>query len=156
MIRVSIPGSDDLEFHHLVLDMNGTLTTDGLLPDGVAPLIEQLKGKLAVYLLTADTFGTGAQVARELGIEMYTISSDHGTIDKAKFIAALNPSGAVAIGNGNNDMEMFKQAELSIAVIGQEGCSVAALLHADIVVTNITDALNLLLNPLRLRATLRR
>lgn len=36
MIKVSIPGGEDLELHHLVLDMNGTLTTDGLLPDGVA------------------------------------------------------------------------------------------------------------------------
>jgi P-type E1-E2 ATPase len=156
MIRVSIPGGEDLEFHHLVLDMNGTITTDGLLPDGVAQLIEQLKDKLNIYLLTADTFGTGARVARELGIEMFTVSSDHGTIDKANFIASLSPAGAAAIGNGNNDLEMFKQAALSIAVIGQEGCSVAALLNADIVVTNINDALNLLLNPLRLRATLRR
>lgn len=156
MIRVSIPGGDDIEFHHLVLDMNGTLTTNGLLPDGVAQLIEQLRDKLAIHLLTADTFGTGAQVSRELGIEMFTVSSDSGTIDKANFIASLNPAGAAAIGNGKNDLEMFKQAELSIAVIGQEGCSVAALLHADIVVTNIIDALNLLLNPSRLRATLRR
>lgn len=156
MIRVSIPGGDDIEVHHLVLDMNGTLTTDGLLLDGVAQLIEQLKSQLNIYLLTADTFGTGAEVARELGIEMFTVSSDHGTVDKARFIASLSPAGAAAIGNGNNDLEMFKQAELSIAVIGQEGCSAAALLHADIVVTNIIDALNLLLHPLRLRATLRR
>ncbi|MGI6413204.1 MAG: HAD family hydrolase [Syntrophomonadaceae bacterium] len=156
MIRVSIPGEEDLELHHLVLDMNGTLTTDGLLPDGVAQLIEQLRSKINIYLLTADTFGTGAQVARELDIKMVAVSSDHGTIDKANFIAALNPAKAVAVGNGNNDLEMFKQADLSIAVIGQEGCSVAALLHADIAVTNIIDALNLLLHPLRLRATLRR
>ena len=156
MIRVSIPGREDLELHHLVLDMNGTLTTDGLLPDGVTQLIEQLRGKINIYLLTADTFGTGSRVARELGIKMFTVSSDHGTIDKANFIAALNPARTVAIGNGNNDLEMLKQADLSIAVIGQEGCSVAALLHADIAVTNIIDALNLLLYPLRLRATLRR
>ena len=155
MIRVSIPGGDDLELHHLVLDMNGTLTTDGLLPDGVAQLIGQLRDKLNIYLLTADTFGTGAQVARELDIKIFTVNSEHGTIDKANFIATLNPAGSAAIGNGNNDLEMFKQADLSIAVIGQEGCSVAALLHADIVVTNIIDALNLLLHPLRLRATLR-
>ncbi|NLG32302.1 MAG: HAD hydrolase family protein [Syntrophomonadaceae bacterium] len=156
MIRVSIPGREDLELHHLVLDMNGTLTTDGLLPDGVTQLIEQLRSKINIYLLTADTFGTGARVARELGIKMFTVSSDHGTIYKANFIATLNPAKTVAIGNGNNDLEMLKQADLAIAVIGQEGCSVAALLHADIVVTNIIDALNLLLHPLRLRATLRR
>ncbi|NLW07624.1 MAG: HAD hydrolase family protein [Clostridia bacterium] len=156
MIRVSIPGGDDLEIHHLVLDLNGTLTTDGLLPEGVAQLIEQLKGKLNIHLLTADTFGTRAQVARELGIKLFTVSSAQETIDKANFIAALNPEGVAVIGNGNNDLEMFKRADLSIAVIGQEGCSVATLLQADIAVTNIIDALNLFLHPLRLRATLRR
>ena len=89
MITVSIPGGSDLELHHLILDMNGTLATDGLVPDGVGELIEQLKSQLNVYLLTADTFGTGAAAARELGIELITVSSDNGTIDKANFTNSL-------------------------------------------------------------------
>lgn len=156
MIKISIPGREEFELHHLVLDMNGTITVDGRLIEGIPEHLAQLKDKLHVYLLTADTFGTGAQVAQELGIEIFTVSSEHGAIDKANFIAALDPSGAAAIGNGTNDVDMFEQVSLSIAVIGREGCSVSALLSADIAVNNINDALELLINPLRLVATLRR
>ncbi len=156
MIKISIPGREDLRLNHLVLDMNGTLTTDGQLIEGVRERLSLLKEKSNIYLLTADTFGTGAQVARNLGIEMFTVSHDNGAIDKANFISALNPPGAAAIGNGNNDLDMFKEARLSIAVIGREGCCTAALVKADIVVNHINDALDLLMNPLRLIATLRR
>ena len=156
MINLTISGRDDLQLHHLLLDMNGTLTTDGLLIEGVAKRLEQLKSKLNIHLLTADTFGTGARVSEKLGIEMFTVSVDNGGYDKADFAAALEPSGAIAIGNGYNDRDMFKQAQLSIAVIGQEGCCIAALLNADIAVNNINDALDLLNNPLRLTASLRR
>lgn len=155
MIKISIPGGEDLQLHHLVLDMNGTITTDGQVIAGIPERLPQLKDKVKVYLLTADTFGTGAQAARELGIELFTVSSENGTTDKAKFISALDPPGAAAIGNGNNDIAMFKQAQLSIAVIGREGCCAASLLSADVVVNQINDALDLLLNPLRLIATLR-
>ena len=44
---------------------------------------------------------------------------------------------------------------LAIAVIGAEGCFAKNLSEADIVVTNILDALDLLLRENRLRATLR-
>ena len=156
MINLAIPGRDVLQLHHLILDMNGTLTTDGLLLEGVAERLEQLKNKLNIYLLTANTFGTGAQVAAELGIELLTVSSANGCQDKADFAVALELSGVIAIGNGYNDQDMFKKAELAIAVIGQEGCCVAALLNADIVVSNINDALDLLTNPLRIIADLRK
>ncbi len=155
MIKISIPGGEDLQLHYLVLDMNGTITTDGQVIEGVPERLAQLNDKLKIYLLTADTFGTGAQAACDLGIEMFKVSSDNGTADKMNFISALDPLGAAAIGNGNNDVAMFKKAQLSIAVIGQEGCCTAALLNADVVVNDINVALELLLNPLRLIATLR-
>lgn len=156
MIKISIPGSDDLDLHHLILDMNGTLTTDGQLPEGVAERLERLKSILDIYLLTADTFGTGAGVAEILGIKLFIVDADHGGADKAKFTNTLDPSSVAAIGNGNNDVDMFKLAKLSIAIMGREGCSVAALVNADIAVNNINDALDLLLNPVWMRATLRR
>jgi soluble P-type ATPase len=51
---------------------------------------------------------------------------------------------------------MFENSELSIAIIGEEGCSGKLLLHSDIVVHNIVDAMNLLLNEKRMIATLRK
>jgi soluble P-type ATPase len=50
---------------------------------------------------------------------------------------------------------MVKEAALGIAVIEKEGAAVETLLAADIVCGNILDALELLLNPKRLIATLR-
>ncbi len=156
MITITIPDGETFQLQHLVLDMNGTLTVDGLLPEGVSQRIEKLKNEMDIYLLTADTFGTGAKVAQELGIKMFTVSSDHGTKDKADFVSSFELSEVVAVGNGNNDVEMFKLARLSIVVIGEEGCSIATLTNADIAVTHINHALDLLINELRLIATLRR
>lgn len=155
VVKLAIPGREVLEIHNLILDMNGTLTTDGLLGEGTPARIQRLKSKLKLYLVTADTFGTGAGVARELGIDLVTVSPDKGAADKADFAVALGTAGLAAIGNGYNDVELFKQARLSIAVIGREGCCVTALLNADIAVNSINDALDLLLEPLRLTATLR-
>jgi len=50
---------------------------------------------------------------------------------------------------------MSDVCQFSICVIGKEGCCGALLQHCDILVTSIEDALDLLLKPQRLRATLR-
>jgi soluble P-type ATPase len=50
---------------------------------------------------------------------------------------------------------MLKQAALGIAVIQTEGAATAALLAAEIITPGIFDALDLLLHPDRLKATLR-
>lgn len=156
MIAVDIPGrSQNLEITTLLLDLNGTLTFDGLIIDGVAERVKRLQEKLNIYLLTADTFGYGAQVAAELNIEFYKVSYEDGYIDKKDFLHRFTASNVAAIGNGFNDFSMLEEAGLSIIIIGPEGCSVKALTKADIAVNNINDALDLLLNPMRIRATLR-
>lgn len=43
----------------------------------------------------------------------------------------------MVIGNGMNDIEMFKVATLSIAVIGEEGCAGKLIVQSDIVVSSI-------------------
>ncbi len=156
MIAVDIPGrSQNLEITTLLLDLNGTLTFDGFIIDGVAERVKRLQEKLNIYLLTADTFGYGAQVAAELNIEFYKVSYEDGYIDKKDFLHRFTAPNVAAIGNGFNDFSMLEEAGLSIIIIGPEGCSVKALTKADIAVNSINDALDLLLNPMRIRATLR-
>jgi soluble P-type ATPase len=75
---------------------------------------------------------------------------------KEALIRQLGASSVVAIGNGSNDAGMMQTAAVSIAVIGREGLSGEALVEADVVVTHILDAIDLLLMPKRLSATLRR
>jgi soluble P-type ATPase len=62
----------------------------------------------------------------------------------------------VAIGNGANDAAMLSTAALGIAVLGPEGTARESIEAADVVVTSIEIGLDLLLNPRRLVATLRR
>jgi soluble P-type ATPase len=50
---------------------------------------------------------------------------------------------------------MFDAADLSIAVINEEGMCAKLLSHADVFTLSVIDALDLFLKPDRLRATLR-
>jgi soluble P-type ATPase len=59
------------------------------------------------------------------------------------------------MGNGRNDALMLRRAALGVGVLGSEGAAAEILHSADIVVRDIRDGFDLLLNPLRLSATLR-
>ncbi len=61
----------------------------------------------------------------------------------------------MAVGNGNNDRSMLKERALGIVVLGEKGLSLAAMKDADLMVKDISDALDLLLKPKRLIAALR-
>jgi len=156
MLKVSLPGREQtLELENLLLDQNGTITGDGVLLPGVAERVAKLREQLDIYLLTADTFGSAVAVAEELDITLFKVSPEQGGPDKKDFLLNLDPAKTAAIGNGFNDAMMLEDAAVSVAVIGPEGCAVAALRKADIAVNNINDALDLFINPLRLVATLR-
>ena len=109
MITVKIPGWGNMEIENIVLDLNGTIATDGKISSEV----------------------------------------------KLRVLESLDPTKTVAVGNGNNDHLILKEAALGIAVLGEEGMSVMAMQDADIVVKNISEALDLFLKPKRLIATLR-
>ena len=137
--------------------MNGTLAVDGQLIAGVEPLIAQLRGKLEVRLITADTHGKQAEIDRQLKFTADRLQpGGHEREQKADYVRAWAHDKVVAIGNGGNDVDMLKAAALGIAVIGHEGAAFEALSAADVATHNIFDAIGLLLYPKRLIATLRR
>ncbi len=156
MLEIKLPGrGKTLKLKNLLIDLNGTLTNAGRLDEGIKEKISSLKEKLNIYLLTADTYGTARLLSEDLDIELIEVDTVNGGHDKRLFLHKVKAQESVAIGNGFNDIEMLDEANLSIVIIGQEGCAVPALLKADIAVTNISDALDLLLNPQRIVATLR-
>ena len=64
--------------------------------------------------------------------------------------------GQVAcVGNGYNDVAMFDEADLGIAVLDAEGAYAGLIAHADILARSAAEGLSLLLYPDRIRATLR-
>jgi soluble P-type ATPase len=151
-----VPGREiNLKIKNLVLDLNGTISVDGILVAGVESRIALLKKELEIYLLTSDTLGCGSVIAEELGILVFKVGNEQGGEDKLDFLNTLGAEETIVIGNGYNDRYVLEHAALSIAVIGGEGCCVQALQKADIVVKDILDALDLLLKPLRIVATLR-
>jgi P-type E1-E2 ATPase len=157
MIEVAVPRSPPLHLDHLALDVNGTLALDGRLLPGVAERLEKLGMLLNLHLITADTHGRQHEIDRELGLTAVRLDRDQPEAEqKAAFVRSLGDDSVVAIGNGANDALMLREAALGIAVLGSEGLAYAALAEADVVVREITDALDMLLNTRRLIATLRR
>ncbi len=156
MIRLDIPGRGVLDLQHLVLDLNGTIALDGQVLPGVASRLGALSQQLTIHVLSADTHGHAAETAQALGVSLAVVARGRENEQKRQFVEALGSQSVVAVGNGANDQQMLQAAELGLAVLGREGLSVAALTSADVLVASIEDALDLLLKPQRLIATLRR
>ena len=156
MFEINIPGRGSYRIDNLVFDVNGTIAVDGNLIGEVAARMADLSSMFDVYVITAGTHGRLTDIESRLGIKARKIDPSKEAEQKQDFVEKLGKESTISIGNGANDTLMLGDAAIGIAVIGQEGASVKAILAADIVVNNISDALNLLLKPKRLIATLRK
>jgi len=156
MIEIPIPGAESLRVEHLVSDFNGTLAVDGHLLPGVAERLRALGDRLVVHVVTADTFGQAAQALDGLPLTLKVLAQGPHAVVKQRYAEELGSQRCVAIGNGCNDELLLSTAKLSIAVIQGEGAALKSLLMADVVAPDIVTALELLLHPARLSATLRR
>ncbi len=156
MITINIPGYKELILKHLVMDYNGTLAVDGNLIQGVKELLALLADRIHLHVITADTFGNARKNLEGVDCSLEILKKDNQQLEKAEFITRLGKDNVVAIGNGLNDALMLKGAALGIALIQKEGAAATTLQNSDIISNNITDALELLLNPKRLVATFRR
>jgi soluble P-type ATPase len=151
---IAVPGWGSVELGNLVLDLNGTLTESGDFIPGVVDYLERLRAKgFKVYVLSADTRGV-LQQTFELSPDIEAVVTETAE-DKKRFVESIGAETTVCVGNGNIDVEMFKVARLSICTVQAEGAATKAVLHANIVVTHISHALEILLDPDKLIATLR-
>jgi soluble P-type ATPase len=155
MLDLTIPGFGRLEITDAVCDYNGTLAADGRLLEGVDTRIQRLSSELRVHVVTADTFGSAARELQRLPCALVVLDAGNQAEAKRDFVEGLGATHVVAIGNGRNDRMMLDVAALGIAVCGAEGAAAEALQAADLVAGRIVDALDLLLHPKRLLATLR-
>ncbi len=155
MLELFIPGFKDLRLEHLVLDYNGTLACDGRPLEGVRERLETLSGQVVIHLLTADTFGTVQGQAAGWPCRVEVIPRGQEAEAKLSYVRGLGATRTAAVGNGRNDRLMLREAALGIAVLQTEGTAVEALLAADVAVPTIREALDLLLFPQRIKATLR-
>lgn len=139
-------------FGHLVLDFTGTLSQGGTLIPGVGERLQRLARDLQITILTADTFGTVEREMADLPVVVRIIADGR---EKAGVVAGMGPDEVIAVGNGRNDIPMMDVAGIGIAVLGPEGSAAGLLQAADIVTRDINEALDLVIHPLRIKATLR-
>ena len=156
MIELNIPGRGTLQLDHLVSDVNGTLALDGLLLEGLPRALRNLRDRLDIHLLTADTHGRQELIDQQLGLKAIRLEPGDEAGQKAAYVRQLGAGRVVAIGQGANDAAMLKEAALGICVASREGAAVETLLAADLYLPDIYAALELLDRPLRIVASLRR
>ncbi|EHL31727.1 hypothetical protein LDG_6393 [Legionella drancourtii LLAP12] len=155
MIKVNIPGFTDLTIHDVILDYNGTLAVDGLLITGVASELIELSKKVTIHVVTGDSLGTAKSELQGIPCNVLIVPPMEQGLAKQNYLQKLNAKETVSIGNGRNDQQVMKDSAVGILILGKEGTAVEALNAADIVVSNIFDAINLLQHPNRLLSTLR-
>jgi len=158
MISCTIPGRGIIEINHLVCDVNGTLTRDGILIPGAKDALTKLSKQVEIHLISADTLDKLSEIEKEL--EDILTSVEHITPNgeaeqKVEYVQKLGSSGVAAIGQGTNDRLMLKGAGVGICVLSHEGTAVESMLSSDILVPDILSAFDLFLIPDRLKATLR-
>lgn len=152
-MEYQLPGQHPLIINTIILDLNGTLSVAGRIPQGVRPRLEQLREKgFSVILFTGNTRGDADLLASELDIEWKLAKNGE---DKRNLALGLHPETCAAIGNGRIDLPLLQTVALPIVVLQEEGVYIETLQAAKIVVPAITDALDLFLEPERLIATLR-
>ena len=156
MIHIAIPGRGDYAIVHLILDLNGTIALDGRIIEGVEERLEKLSQKLDITVVTADTNKNAARVLGDLPVTIFIIKETQENDQKLGVVLEKGQNRTVGIGNGRNDVSMLRESAIGICVLGGEGASAEAMVASNLVVATINHALDLLLKPHRLRASLRR
>ena len=142
--------------HHLVCDVNGTLAVDGQLLEGLIRPLTALRDRLTMHLLTADTHGRQHIIDQQLNLTAVRIKPGAEAAQKAEYVRQLGAETVIAVGQGANDAEMLRLAAVGVAVLSKEGTAIETLLAADLVMPDIYALIEILENPIRLVATLRK
>ena len=162
-IEITVPFlASPLRITRLVSDYTGTLSFHGRLIPGVQDRLSKLQALVAIDVLTADSSGTAKVQLRGmpfLAVEIFEGSERHD-VRKQAHAEKHNPAQIAAFGNGNNDALLLKTVKeaggLAVAVDNGEGCSVEAMLNANIFIVGVVNALDLLVERTWCKATLRR
>jgi len=154
MITIQRPGWSNLETEFILIDFEGTLASDRRVHPKAKDKINLLSKRTKIYILTAEEKEQVEEVLRKVKAEFIYLTQGESSQKKLDLLRQLGPNRTVAIGNGADDVSMIEEAGLGICVLGKEGISSETLTKADVVFTNILDALDFLLKPLRQKATL--
>ena len=155
MIEILVPGLKPYEITHVVMDYNGTIAVDGKIPMELKAKLVRLSKLVPITVLTADTHGTAKAACEPVGLEVRTFPQENAAACKKQIVEEFGSDHVACLGNGFNDIPMFKTARLSIGVLDVEGMCGALLPHATILCRSAEEAIDLLMNPKRIIADLR-
>jgi len=154
MIIIQRPGQDLLEMDFMLMDFEGTLAQDRRVDPKAKDKINLLSKRMKIYILAKGEKEVVEDVLKKVKAEVIYLRMREPAQGKLSLLRQLGARRTVAIGNGVDDALMLEEAGLGICILGREGASVKAMQKADVVVTNILDALDFILKPLRQEATL--
>jgi len=154
MIPIERPGLDPLEIEFVLLDFDGTLAIDRRVHPKAKDKINLLSKRTNLYVLTTQKKELIEERLRKMKAEIIYLAEGDSSRRKLDLLRQLGPSRCAAIGNGMDDAAMIEEAGIGICIIGKEGTSGEAMNNADLVFTDILDALDFLLKPLHQKATL--
>ena len=154
MIPLQRAGQEPLEIDFILVDFDGTLATDRRVHPKTKDKLNLLARRTRIYVLTTQEKETAKEVLKRVRAEIVHLKEGEAGQEKLNFLNRLGPMRTVAIGNGLDDVPMIGQAGLGICLMSGEGTSAEAIRKADLVFSNILDALDFLLKPLRQKATL--
>lgn len=154
MILIQRPGQEPLALDFVLLDFEGTLASDGRVHPKAKDKINLLSKRMKIYILSKGERKVVEQALRRVKAEIIYFNEGEISQKKLDLLRQLGPGRTIAIGNGADDVLMMEEASLAICILGKEGAFNEAMKRADVVMTNILDALDFLLKPLRQQATL--
>jgi soluble P-type ATPase len=154
MIRIERPGREPLEIEFILIDFEGTLAQDQRIHPKAKDKINLLSKRAKVYVLAKGEKEFLNEAFRKVNVEPFYSKKGETSQQKLDLLRQLGADKTIAIGNGEDDAQLLEEACFGVCVAGREGASGEAIRKADLVVSNIIDALDFLLKPLRQKTTL--
>jgi soluble P-type ATPase len=154
MIILQRPGQTPLEIECILLNFEGTLATDRRIHPKAKDKLNLLSKRTNIYILTKGEQEAIQEILKKVKAEVVYFEEGEVSQGKLDLLRQLGATKTVAIGNGVDDVPMIEEAGLGICIIDVEGASGEAIKKADVVFTNILDALDFLLKPMRHKAVL--
>jgi soluble P-type ATPase len=154
MITLQRPDQEPLEIEFILVNFEGTLATDRRVHPKAKDKLNLLSKRTNIFILTRGNKEVVLEILKKVKAEVVYFKEAEASEKKLEFVQRLGGTRTVAIGNRFDDALMLEEAGLGICVIGKEGASGEAMEKADVVVTDILDALDFLLKPLRHQGTL--
>jgi len=153
-MKIQIPKGETIEINTIVLDLNGTLSVNGIVSEQTKKQIKELQNLgYRIVLISGDIRGNAKTISDELNIELYLGATSE---EKAEQMQQFDKETTASIGNARIDIGTFENSKLSIATMQAEGIHAEILSFVDIIVPTINDALNLFIDIKSLAGTLRK